>query len=174
MRLFHRRDSPPADVVSRLGPDDRVLSWADVAAGDDGADGAVVLASRRGLWWPEPDGPRLIGWQFVDKAIWRDGALTVIEAELVDDLLLVDKAPRTVRVDKPRDLPPTVRKRVEANVVHSQVHELPGGAGRFVGRRIPGRDGIAWWVRLEPGTVDTAEVRHRARSIIDGLRPEIP
>lgn len=168
MRLFHRRDSPPAAVVSLLDSDDRVLSWADVQ------DGAVVLASRRGLWWPEGDGYRLIGWQVVDKAIWRDGSLTVVEADVVDDLLLVDRPARTVRVDRPRDLPPTVRKRVEANVVHSQVRELPSGAGRFVARRVPGRDGLVWWVRLEPGTADTDEVRQRARAIIDSLRPETP
>lgn len=164
MPLFHRRDRPPPEVVALLDAEDRVLSWADV----DG--GAVVLASRRGLWWPEPDGPRLIGWQVVDKAIWRDGSLTVIEAEVIDDLLLVDKPARTVRVDKPRDMPPTVRKRVEANVVYSQLHEISGGSGLFVGRRVPGRDGLVWWVRLEPGTVDTPEVRQQAREIIADLR----
>jgi hypothetical protein len=164
MPLFHRRDSPPARIVSLLEPDDRVLSWADVDDGD------VVLASRRGLWWPDGDGPRLIGWQFVDKAVWRDGALTVIEAELVDDLLLVDRPPQTVEVATPRDLPQTVRKRVEANVVQSHVHVLPGGAGRFVARRIPGRDGLVWWVRLEPGTVDSRQVREEAGAVIEALQ----
>ena len=164
MPLFHRKERPPASVVALLDPDDRVLSWADAA------DGAAVVASRRGLWLPEAAGPRLIGWQFVDKAVWRDGSLGVVEAELVDDLLLVDKPLRTVRVDTARDLPATVRKRVEGNVVESHLHPVPGGAGRFVARRIPGRDGLVWWIRLEPGTADTPEVRDAARAIIDELR----
>jgi hypothetical protein len=164
MRLFHRRDSPPAEIVSLLDPEDRVLSWADVQGG------GAVLASRRGLWWPEPDGPRLIGWQFVDKAIWRDGSLTVVEADVLDELVLLDKPARTVRIQTPRDMPPTVRKRVEANVAYSQVHGWTGGAGRFVGRRVPGRDGLVWWVRFEAGTADTDDAREQARSIIDGLR----
>ncbi|HEY2166520.1 MAG TPA: hypothetical protein VGH01_05110 [Jatrophihabitantaceae bacterium] len=164
MPLFHRRESPPARIVALLEPDDRVLSWADVD------DGEVVLASRHGLWWPDSTGPRLIRWQFVDKVVWRDDALTVIEAELRDDLILVDLPAQTVRVTRPRDLPPTVRKRVEANVVHSQVYALPGGAGRFVARRIPGRDGLVWWVRLEPGTLDTEQVRDEARRVIEQLQ----
>ena len=63
MALFTRRETPPADVARLLAREDRVISWADVA------DGGVVLASTRGLWWPEPDGQRLIGWQVIDKII---------------------------------------------------------------------------------------------------------
>ena len=91
--------------------------------------------------------------------MWRDGRLTVIEADVVDDLLLVDREPVVVDLDEPRDLPPTIRKRVEANVVHSQVHPVPGGSARFVARRVPGQDGLRWWARLEDGTPDNAQVR---------------
>jgi hypothetical protein len=155
MALFHRRDKPPAEVVSQLPKHERVLSWGDVGSG------GVVVATPRGLWWPGIDGPRLIGWQYVDKAIWRDGRLSVIEAEVVDDLLLVDRPPVSVELSMPRDLPAVVRKRVEANVVRSEVRGLGGGTARFVARRIPGRDGVVWWVRLEGGLADTAEVRSR-------------
>jgi hypothetical protein len=153
MALFHRRQAPPADVLASLSKDERVVSWADTAAG------GVVLATPRGLWWPDGDGVRLIGWQFVDKAVWRDGTLTVIEAELVDDLLLVDRPPVSVELTAPRNLPAVVRKRVEANVVRSELVAMGGGAARFVARRIPGQDGVVWWVRLEDGLADTERVR---------------
>jgi hypothetical protein len=153
MLLFTRRERPPAEIVAGLAKDERVLSWADTA------DDRVVVATPKGVWWPDDDGPRPIPWQFIDKAVWRDGTLTIIEADLVDDLLLVDRAPVTVVLARPRDLPPTIRKRVEANIVRSELLTVGGGAVRFVGRRLPGHDGVSWWARLEPGTRDTERVR---------------
>ena len=166
MRLFHSRDAPPADVLAQLPRDERVVSWADTS------DGQVVLATPSALWWPDPDAPRPIGWQFIDKATWRERVLVVVEAELVDDLVLVDRAPVTAQLEVPRDLPPTVRKRVEANVVRSQVLPVPGGTARFVTRRIPGVDGLGWWARLEPGTPDTDEVRSAIAARIARMRAE--
>jgi hypothetical protein len=153
MLLFTRRERPPAEIVAGLAKDERVLSWADTA------DDRVVVATPKGVWWPDDDGQRPIPWQFIDKAVWRDGTLTIIEADLVDDLLLVDRAPVTVVLARPRDLPPTIRKRVEANIVRSELLTVGGGAVRFVGRRLPGHDGVSWWARLEPGTRDTERVR---------------
>jgi hypothetical protein len=166
VRLFHRRDAPPDDVLAHLPRDERVVSWADVRGG------GVVLASPSGLWWPEPEGLRLIRWQHVVKAAWQDGALTVIEADVSDDLLLVDRAPVSADLEVPRDLPPVVRKRIEANVVRSEVHPVTGGAARFVARRIPGEDGVHWWARLEAGTPDTAEVRSAVSARLTILRAE--
>src|SRR3954447_10893075 len=148
MALFHRREMPPA--LPGLDKDERVVSWADTDDGD------VVAATPLGLWWP---GRRRIGWQFVDKAVWRDGVLTVTEADVVDDLLLVDREPVSVALAKPRDLPPTVRKRVEGNIVRTELLAVPGGAVRFVARRQPGVDGVSWWAHLEDGTADTPTVR---------------
>src|SRR5262249_53204414 len=107
MRLFSRREQPPAALVAAVGKDDRVVSWADTE------DGRVLAVSPRGLWWPEPDGPRLMPWPHVDKVVWRDGRLIVIEADVEDDLLLVDRPAVSAVLTTPRDLPPTVRKRVE-------------------------------------------------------------
>jgi hypothetical protein len=166
MALLRRRETPPAEVVSRLPKDERVVSWGDVGPG------GVVLATPRGLWWPGADGPRLIGWQHVNKAVWRDDRLTVIEAEVVDDLLLVDRLPVSVELSTPRDLPATVRKRVEANVVRSELRVVGGGHARFVARRIPGRDGVVWWVRLESGLPDTDEVRSQVGAALAVLRAE--
>jgi hypothetical protein len=166
MALFRRREAPPPEMVARLSTDERVLSWGDVASG------GVLLATPRGLWWPGTDGPRLIRWQHVNKAVWSDGRLTVIEAEVVDDLLLVDRPPLSVELSTPRDLPAAVRKRVEANVVRSELRAIGGGQARFVARRIPGRDGVVWWVRLESGLPDTDLVRSLVRAAVAALRAE--
>ena len=157
--IFRRRDRPPRELVAQLNRDERIVSWADTDAG-------AVAASNRGLWVPAY---RRIGWELVDKAVWRDGVLTVNEAELVDDLLLRDLPSIQLPLTAPRDLPPTVRRRVEASVVRSEVLPVAGGAARFVARRVPGRDGVSWWARLEPGTRDTDATRTSVRSRRDQL-----
>ena len=159
MALFARRERPPA--LPGLGAEERIVSWADTADGD------IVAATRLGLWWP---GPRRIGWQLVNKATWRDGVLTVIEAEEVDDLLLVDRPPVSATLTVPRDLPPTVRKRVEGNIVSRELLAVPGGSVRFVGRRVPGQDGVRWWAHLQPGTADTPELRSAIAARLEILR----
>jgi hypothetical protein len=166
VKYFHRRDRPPADVVDRLPRDERIVSWADVPGG------RVVLATPSGLWWPSVDELRLIGWQYISKAVWRRPVLTVIEARVVDDLLLVDRDPVAVELEVPRDLPLVVRKRVETNVVRSELIEIAGGAARFVARRIPGQDGVHWWARLEGGTPDTDQVRSAVTARMAVLRAE--
>lgn len=166
MALFHRRDAPPPEVVAQLPRTERVVSFADVAGG------GVVLASPSGLWWPDGDAVRLIGWHRVNKARWQDRTLTVIESEIVDDLLLVDRAPVSVVLSTPRDLPPTVRKRVEANVVRSEVLSIMGGTARFVARRVPGQDGVRWWARLERGTPDTDQIRAAVSARLAILKAE--
>jgi hypothetical protein len=164
MALFGRRERPPADLLALLARDERVVSWADTA------DDAVVVATPKGVWWPDPDGPRLILWQHINKATWRSGVLTIIEADVVDDVLLVDRSPIAARLTRPRDLPPTIRKRVETNIVRSELLGIGGGAVRFVGRRQPGKDGVAWWAHLESGTEDTDAVRAAVRARIAILR----
>lgn len=164
MALFGRRERPPADVLARFSRDERVLAWADTV------DKQVVVATQQGVWWPDPAGPRRIPWQHVDKAVWRDGALSIVEADVVDDLLLVDRPPVVARLTRPRDLPPTVRKRVEGNIVRTELLTIAGGAVRFVGRRQPGRDGVVWWARLEPDTPDTEAVRTAVRARLAILR----
>lgn len=164
MALRRRRERPP--TWPGLEPDERVVSWADTA------EGAVVAATARGLWWPTGDGPRLIAWQHVDKAVWRDGVLSVVQADVVDDELLVDRPAVTARLSVPRDLPPTVRKRVEANIVATELVSVGGGAVRFVGRRQPGRDGVTWWAHLEPGTPSSEAVRSAVRARLARLRAD--
>ncbi len=166
MALFGRRDKPPAAALAGLEHGERVLSFADTD------HDAVVLATPRGVWWPDPDGPRLIGWQHVDKAVWRDGVLSIVEADIVDDVLLVDRPAVAVGLRRPRDLPPVLRQRIEHNIVHREVVSVPGGAVRFVGRREPGKDGVVWWARLERGTRDTPVVRSAIRARLAILRAD--
>jgi hypothetical protein len=166
MALLGRRERPPRAVLELLERDERVLSWADTAIG------SVVVATPLGLWWPSADGHRRIGWQFVNKAVWRATSLIVTEAEVVDDVLLVDKPAVTAELAKPRDLPPTVRKRVEQNVVRSEVQPIPGGQARFVARRVPGVDGLRWWARLEGGTLDTPDARATITARLAVLRAQ--
>jgi hypothetical protein len=162
--LFSRRERPPAELLARLTKDERIVSWADTADDD------VVVATPLGLWWPDGAELRRILWQHIDKVTWRDYVLTVIEADVVDDLLLVDRAPVAARLSRPRDLPPTVRKRVEGNIVRTEVAAVPGGSVRFVGRRVPGQDGVTWWAHLEGATADSDELRAAIRARVTGLR----
>jgi hypothetical protein len=164
MPLFARRERPPADVLQRLDRHERFVSWADTS------DGSVVAATSFGLWWPFPDGPRRVPWQYIDKVIWQGRTLTLIEADVEDDFLLVERPPVSVTLTVPRDLPPAVRKRVEANIVKSELLAVAGGAVRFVGRRQSGEDGLVWWARLEPATPDTAQVRAAIRARLALLR----
>jgi hypothetical protein len=153
-RGFARREQPPAELLALLDRDERVVSWADTS------DGSAIAATPLGLWWPFADGARRMQWEHIDKVMWREGGeLSVVEADVVDDVLLVDRPAVTAVIVTPRDLPPTVRKRVEANIVQRELVSVPEGAVRFVARRRPGADGITWWAHLEAGTADTPEVR---------------
>ena len=166
-RLF-QRDRPPPDALTPLSPDERVVAWATTA------DQAAVIATPRGLWLPTPGGrPERISWHLVDKAVWRDGALTVTPAVDTGAGVLDELPPRTVRLAVPRNLPETVRTRVENSIAFSRHYpltsagEMPAGgvpaggvptggtrAGgvRVVGRRVPGRDGLTWQAVFDPGT----------------------
>jgi hypothetical protein len=109
-------------------------------------------------------------WELLDKAVWRDGILTVTEADVVDDALLRDRPPVAAQLSTPRDLPPVVRKRVEGTIVKTELVAVTGGAVRFVARRRPGRDGVVWWARIEPGTPDTAPLRSAVTARLAILR----
>jgi hypothetical protein len=173
-----RQAKPPAAVLRLLDKDEHVASWADTT-------NSVVVATNRGLWWPqsavqEPEAPlesrdqhwRLIGWHTISKVTWDSGALVVIEADVVDDLFLVDRPAVRVEVTIPRDLPASVRKRVEANVVHSELDFVGRGAARLVGRRVPGQDGLCWWARLEDGAVDDGPTRLAVSARLTRLKDE--
>jgi hypothetical protein len=152
--------------VRLLGADEAVVSWADTTD-------AVVVATNRGLWWPETANTwRFIGWHAISKLTWNEGLLSVIEADVVDDLLLVDRPAVRVEVTLPRDLPSKVRKRVEDNVLHSELVLVGHGSARLVARHVAGEDGLHWWARLEDGAVDDAPTRLAVSARLTRLKDE--
>jgi hypothetical protein len=165
MRLLGRRERPPPDALLRLDRDERVLSWATAA------DGAVI-ATPLGLWLPGAE--ERIGWHLVDKATWRDGVLTVVAAVDSGGGVLDELPPRSVRITVPRDLPQTVRVRVERTIAVSRRYLLPGGGVRLVGRRVPGLDGVTWQQVFDPGVDrDDPEVRAAVASSVRQTRAEL-
>ena len=166
MGLLRRRklDAAVSGVIAAHDPDDRVVAWATVA-GD-----RYVVASVRGLWWPvagdDPAAMRRIPWELVDKAVWRDGVLVVVEADVLDDLILVDRSPAALPLLEPGEVPAQVKRRVDGSVVRSEIVPVVGGQARVVARRVPGRDGLTWWARLEGSTPDTVMVRDQVETAI--------
>lgn len=167
MRL--RRERPPAEAVARLERDERVVAWADTAGGP-------VLATPLGLWLPGH--PERLAWHLIDRATWKDGVLTLVPAVDTGDGVLAEQTPRAVRVTVPRDLPNTVRVRVQKAIAFTRHHPLPVAGPRrgvrVVGRRVPGRDGVSWQLVFDPG-VDSADpaVREAAAAYVEQAKAEI-
>ena len=166
MGLFSRRklDAAVTGRIAAIDADDRVVAWATVA-GD-----RYVVAAVRGLWWPvagdDPAAMRRIPWELIDKAVWRDGVLIVVEADLLDDLVLVDRSPTALPLVEPGEVPAQVKRRIDASVVRSEIVPVVGGQARIVARRVPGRDGLTWWARLEGTTPDNVMVRDQLEHAI--------
>jgi hypothetical protein len=166
-RLF-RRERPPDEAVRPLDPDERVLSWATLD------DGSTAVATQRGLWLPGPGGADRVPWHLVDKAVWRGGTLTVIAAVDPGDGVLEERPARSFRLATPRDLPPTVRARVQRSIGYARHHPLrPAGGVHVVGRRVPGRDGLTWQLVFDAGTDrNDPLLRVQATRLADQARAE--
>lgn len=136
------------------------------------ADGLLV-ATRRGLWVPDGAGTRRIGWHLIDKARWRDGALTIVEATengaAGAAVLLAEQPPVRFALARPGKLPEAVHVRVTSSIRGRHYHELPGGGAWFVQRSVPGVDGIVLQVRADPGT-DAVAVAGLAASVAEQLK----
>lgn len=147
MGIFRRRKLP-AELRPALEPEERVVAWA--RAGEDGA----VVATNRGLFLPGRDGR--LGWHEIHKAVWGGRQLAVTPAEVTERregyLVAADGPPTTVTLLEPGDVPQAVRARVTRSVAVTSHHPVPGGGVRVVGRRVPGRDGLTWFVRYDEGT----------------------
>ena len=167
-RLF-RRERPPEQAVGLLDKDERVVSWAPL----DG--GSAAVATQVGLWLPDARGPSRVPWHLVDKVTWRGGTLTVTPAVDAGDGVLDEQPPRAVHLDRPRDLPPTVRARVERTIAYTRHYPLrPAGGVRVVGRRVPGQDGLCWQLVFDPGTDrDDPLIREQAGRLRHAARAEV-
>jgi hypothetical protein len=172
VRLLGKREKPPAEAVARLDRDERVVSWAP-------APGGAVVATPLGLWLPGV--PDRLPWHLIDKAIWRSDTLTLIPAVDSGGGVLVEQPPRSVRLEQPRDIPQTVRARIEKAIAFTRHHPLPGTEGtgvrrgvRVVGRRVPGQDGVSWQLVFDAGVDrDDPAVRAAASAYVDQGRAEL-
>ncbi|HST63835.1 MAG TPA: hypothetical protein VLM05_01490, partial [Mycobacteriales bacterium] len=144
------------------------------------APGGAVVATPLGLWLPGH--LDRLAWHLIDKATWQGGILTIIPAVDSGDGVLVEQPPRAVRLDTPRDIPQTVRVRVQKAIAFTRHHPLPGqesrpGARRgvrVVGRRVPGHDGVSWQLVFDGGVDrDDPAVRAAAAAYVEQARVEL-
>jgi hypothetical protein len=160
-------DGLPDGFAGRLEPDERVLATASTA------DGAHLVVTSWGMWIPDGDGIRRVGWHLVSRAVWRNGALALVEADEVEDLagavLLADRPARRFRLAEPGRLPEAVHARVEGSIRSRHHRDLPGGGAWFVQRKVPGRDGTVLQIRPDPGT-DPALAAALATEVARSLR----
>jgi hypothetical protein len=139
----------PDGFTGRLEADERVLATARTADGDH------LVVTSWGLWLPGPDGARRVGWHLVSRAVWKNGALAVVEADETEAgaaVLIVDRPTRRFRLADPGRVPEAVHARVEGSIRSRHHRDLPGGGAWFVQRRVPGRDGTVLQVRPDAGT----------------------
>jgi hypothetical protein len=145
-----------------------------VLAAAPAGSGGHLLVTALGLWVPDGDGARRIGWHLISKAVWGEGTLTVTEAEESDVVagvvVLADRAPVRFDVPRPGKLPQMVRQRVDGSIRDRHREELASGGAWFVRRKVPGRDGSVLQVRPDPGT-DSEVVAAIAREAVAKLVP---
>ncbi|SHF41606.1 hypothetical protein [Streptoalloteichus hindustanus] len=164
----------PEGFAGALAAEENVLAVAGVR------DGGHLVATSLGLWLPEGETTRRVGWHLVSKATWGEGALTLVEADEVEPageaVVLADRPARRFALPEPGRLPEVVHTRVTGSIRSRHRQEFPGGGAWFVQRRVPGRDGVVLQVRPDPGAdrvvlVDTAaEVAQRLRQLRE-IRP---
>jgi hypothetical protein len=155
----------PAGFPGALSADEIVLGWAELA------EGGQLVATSLGLWVPDGDSSRRVGWHLISKATWRGDLLGVIEAEQTGTVepvggvvLLADRPVVRYRLARPGRLPDVVHARVTGSIKSSHHRDLPGGGAWFVQRRVPGQDGVVLQVRADPGT-EPAAVRSVASQV---------
>ncbi|WP_298179428.1 hypothetical protein [Saccharomonospora sp.] len=148
-RKIFGQDVP--DVVrAKLADEEHVFATAATGTGGH------VAVTALGLWVPDGESVRRIGWDVISKAVWKGDALTVTEAEVTeragDAVVLRDLPPTRHVLPKPGKVPYLVRQRVESSIRSRYRKELPGGGAWFVVRKLPGADGVVLQVRPDPGT----------------------
>jgi hypothetical protein len=151
----------PEGFTGTLSADELVLAVSEVRSGGH------LVATSQGLWLP--DGRR-VGWHLISKATWGGGALTIIEAHVVDTVdgadLLEDQAPQRFALDSPGKIPQVVHQRVTGAILSRHRTEEPGAW--VLQRRVPGQDGVVMHVRPDPGTSPD-----QVRAFVASLREKI-
>ncbi|GAB3431951.1 hypothetical protein [Actinophytocola sediminis] len=157
----------PAELEGVLEREEHVVATAGLRGSGS------LFASTLGLWVPDEDGRRRIGWHLISKATWGNGVLEVIEsresATAGDAVLLADLSPVRYALERPNKLPDVVHQRVNGSIRSRHRRELPGGGAWFVQRKVPGQDGIVLQVRPDPGA-DEEQVRRVAAEVAAKIR----
>lgn len=137
MKFPRRGSQAPPDAMARLDREERVLAWAASPAG-------TVLATPAGLWVPDRD---RISWHLVTHVVWNGVVMTLTVARPVEDEVLELEHPVAIRLTEPQTLPETVQQRFYSSRAHTARHRLTDGTGVIVvARRVPGVDGLRWYV----------------------------
>jgi hypothetical protein len=146
--MFLRKPKLPPDLRPALAGEERVVAWASTS------DGGAVIVTNLGLWLPGHE--ERLGWHEIHKAAWEMPLLTITPAEHVGDgdgyTLMADAPVVSVVLESPGDVPHQIRTRVTRSVVFTEHYTVPNGGLRVVGRKVPGVDGLTWYVRADPGT----------------------
>ncbi|GAB3303232.1 hypothetical protein EK0264_02760 [Epidermidibacterium keratini] len=154
------RGRPPLPTAAKnvIPREERVLAWAEALTGQ------IVVATDRALHVIGASAHRAIGWSEISKGTWDGHRLTVIETKKAEQPAaipwpegaevdeIVDRAPWSLEFDEPGLVPMKLRDRVESAVVVSVYRDLPTGSVLIIGRKVPGRNGLVWQYRAEPGT----------------------
>lgn len=139
-KRFRRRILPAAHRPA-FDPHERVLAWAMTSSDQ------AVIATNLGLWW----GGVRTGWHEISKARWDGQVLSVITSKVVGSRdgydVIADDPPVRMVLEEPGHLPHQVHLRVTGSVRHPRQFAL----GWLAARRVPGKDGLWWIVRYEPG-----------------------
>ncbi|MGH3761795.1 hypothetical protein [Actinophytocola sp.] len=161
----------PEELAGELERDEHVVASSELRGG------GYLFATSLGLWVPEEDGPRRVGWHLVSKVTWGNGVLELIEARETgsagDAVLLADERPARFVLERAGKLPDVVHVRVNGSIRSRHRRELPGGGAWFVQRKVPGRDGIVLQVRPDQGA-DTDAVRRVASEVAEKIRQALP
>jgi hypothetical protein len=143
-------DRTPVDFAGSLSPGEDVVDSAPVEGGGH------LVVTQLGLWIPDGDGARRVGWHLVGKATWADGVFTLTESAEVGDagsaVVLADLPPVRFRLAAPGKVPREVYLRVDGSIRSRHRQEIGSGGAWFVQRKVPGRDGTVLQVRPDAGT----------------------
>ncbi|MBE1502443.1 hypothetical protein H4696_009543 [Amycolatopsis lexingtonensis] len=143
-------DRTPEDFAGALDPGEDVVVSAPVEGG-----GHLVVTAL-GLWVPDGEGARRVGWHLIGKAAWSDGVFTLTESAEVGTagaaVVLADRPPVRFRLPAPGKVPRETYQRVEGSIRSRHRQEIGSGGAWFVQRKVPGRDGTVLQVRPDPGT----------------------
>ncbi len=106
-------DRVPEGFAGTLEAGEEVVDSAPVEGG-----GHLVVTAL-GLWIPDGEGARRVGWHLIAKAAWKGGVFTLTESDEAGmagaAVVLADRAPLRFILAAPGKVPHHVRLRVEAS-----------------------------------------------------------